>query len=67
MGKTVLIQDIPQINRIIRLRKNMIKNLHYILFCDIFFIRYFIRSMNEYGVCYEYRFFKKFKIFQSHQ
>ncbi len=63
MEKMVLIEDIQQINKIISLRKNMIKNLHYILFCDIFFIRYFIRSMNEYGVFYEYRFFEKFKIF----
>lgn len=63
MEKMVLIEDIQQINKIISLRKNMIKNLHYILFCDIFFIRYFIRSMNECGVYYEYRFFEKFKIF----
>ena len=63
MGKMVLIQDIRKTNKKISLRKNVIKNLHYILFCDIFFIRYFIRSMNEYGVCYEYRFFEKFKIF----
>jgi len=54
MEKTVLIQDIQQINKMISIRKNVIKNLHYILFCDIFFIRYFIRSMNEYGVDYEY-------------
>ena len=54
MGKMVLIRDIQQINKVISLRKNMIKNLHYILFCVIFFIRYFIRSMNEWGVCYEY-------------
>jgi len=32
----------------------MIKNLHYVLFCVIFFTSYIIRSMNEYGVCYEY-------------
>jgi len=54
MEKTVLIQDIRRINKIISLRKNVIKNLHYILFCDIFFIRHFIRSMNEYGVRYEH-------------
>lgn len=51
MEKTVLIQDIRKINKVmIGLRENVIKNLHYILLCDIFFIRYFIRSMNEYGV-----------------
>ena len=50
MGKMVLIQDIQQINKIISLRKNVMKNLHYVLFCDIFFVRHIIRSMNEYGV-----------------
>ena len=54
MEKTVLIQDIQQINKIISLRKKYDKKLHYISFCVIFFIRYIIRSMNEYGVCYEY-------------
>jgi len=47
MEKTVLTQDIRKINKVTGLRKNVIKNLHCILFCDIFFIRYFIRSMNE--------------------
>jgi len=50
MAKMELIQDIRKINRIMSLRKNDIKNLQYILLCDIFFIRYFIRSMNECGV-----------------
>jgi len=50
MEETVLIQDIRKINKVIGLRKNVIKNLHYILLCGIFFIRYFIRSMNECGV-----------------
>ena len=54
MGKMVLIRDIQQINKVISLKKNMIKNLHSVLLCGIFFIRYFIRSMNEWGVCYEY-------------
>ena len=67
MGKMVLIQDIRKINKVIGLRKNMIKNLNCILFCDIFFVKDFIRSMNEYGVYYEYRFFEKFKILQSYQ
>jgi hypothetical protein len=38
MGRMVLIQDIHQINKIISLRKNVIKNLHYILFCVIFLL-----------------------------
>jgi len=50
MAKMELIQDIRKTNKKTSLRKNAIKNLHYILFCDIFFIRYFIRSMNECGV-----------------
>ncbi len=50
MEKTVLIQDIRKTNKKISLGKDVLKNLHYILFCDIFFIRCFIRSMNEYGV-----------------
>jgi len=51
MVKMVLIQDIRMINKVmIGPREDVIKNLHYILLCDIFFIRYFIRSMNEYGV-----------------
>ena len=50
MVKMVLIQDIRKINKVIELRRNVIKNLHYVLLCDIFFIRCFIRSMNEYGV-----------------
>jgi len=55
MEKTELIRDIQQINKImIGLRGNIVKNLHYIVFCDIFFIRCIIRSMNEWGVCYEY-------------
>lgn len=54
MGKMVLIRDIQQINKVISFKKNMIKNLHSVLLCDIFFIRYFIRSMNEWGVYYEY-------------
>ena len=48
MVTMVLIQDIRKINKImIGLRENVIKNLHYVLLCDIFFIRCFIRSMNE--------------------
>ncbi len=54
MGKTVLIQDIRKINKVIELRINVVKNLHYVLFCVIFFIRYIIRSMNECGVRNEY-------------
>jgi len=47
MAKMELIRDIRKINKVIGLRKNVIKNLHCILLCDIFFNRYFIRSMNE--------------------
>lgn len=51
MAKMELTRDIRKINKVmIGLRENIIKNLHYILLCDIFFVRYFIRSMNEYGV-----------------
>lgn len=54
MEKTALIQDIRKTNKKISFRKNVIKNLHCVLLCDIFFIRYIIRSMNECGVCHEY-------------
>lgn len=49
MEKMELIRGTRKINKMARLRKNIINNLHYLLLCDIFFIRYFIRSMNEYG------------------
>ncbi len=39
MVKMVLIQDIRKINKVmIGLRENVIKNLHYVLLCDIFLL-----------------------------